>query len=147
MKKIILKKVLPLVAVALIGVAIVTSCEKRMEEKNVETITIEGVINTLLTDCHDDAIVIDVNNIDNIGLDGLYVCHGDTLAVMNNSIEVDDTKLINKYTPNATISIVCRKATVDDAYMFRHDQNIACTGDHIPSGMPKYIVNKVLIIN
>ena len=79
---------------------------------------------------------IDVNNIDNIGLDGLYVCHGDTLAVMNNSIEVDDTKLINKYTPNATISIVCRKATVDDAYMFRHDQNIACTGDHIPSGMP-----------
>lgn len=137
---------MPLIAVILVGVAMATatSCEKEKSEKQTGTIIIEGSFNTLLNGCHDDAVIVNVNNNDSIGITGVYECHGEVLAILNNSIEVNDNKLKDIYVSHGKISFICRRATIDDSQLFVHNPDIVCTGDHIPPSLPKYVVIQVI---
>lgn len=126
-------------------------------------ITIKGKLNTFLDPCHGCCLVIDVKNAQNIDVqNGTYQCPAcqHFSVTYNNSIAIpyfydveteeltytgDGTEWLQSIHEGCQITMVCRPATQEDNYRFM--SATACTSNHIPASLPKYVVKSIIKVN
>lgn len=164
-----MKKVVSLICVvvvfcmsSLLTAIIFTDCN-RPEPDDLGYITIKGKFNTFLDPCHGCCLVIDVKNVRGVGVQkGTYncpACHYFSVTY-NNSIAIpyfydtetgeltfigEGTEWLQSLHKGCQITMVCRPATREDDYRFM--SATACTSNHIPASLPKYVVKSIIKIN
>lgn len=135
----------------------------RPEPDDFGYITIKGKFNTFLDPCHGCCLVIDVQNAKNLGVqNGTYHCPACQYfsVTYNNSIAIpyfydvetekltytgDGTEWLQSLHEGSQITMVCRLATREDDYRFM--SATACTSNHIPASLPKYVVESIIKVN
>ena len=126
-------------------------------------IVIKGKINTFLDPCHGCCWVVDVKNTEDLDVkNGTYTCpacHSFSVSY-NNSIAIpyfndvetgeltytgEGTEWLQSLHIGCQVTMICRPATQEDDYRFM--SATACTSNHIPAALPKYVVEKIIKVH
>ena len=126
-------------------------------------IVIKGKINTFLDPCHGCCWVVDVKTPKDLYVkNGTYKCpacnsfsvsYDNSIAIPYfNDVETGELTYTGEGAEwlqflhvGCQVIMVCRPATQEDDYRFM--SATACTSDHIPAALPKYVVEKIIKVN
>ncbi len=140
------------------GVTFLSCNDDDDKQDDTKYVTIKGVINTVSDPCHLCGIVIDVKNIENIGISETYQCGcGTPNITLSNSILIpnfwdwntdslvfsgEGKEKLNDFSIGSEITIVCKLADSTDTNLFT--SATLCTANHMIIQIPEYVVNSVV---